>query len=210
MQASICSRSDGVMPNIAKMRPKALDDAEIAVRDQLLFGLAVFRRKEHVVREGHDQGFRLAAAERGLEIAIRVPADVAVPPLPPIQIRLFAGEPCDYHSSSEGEQNALPGLALRTSASGRVRGVRERRNGRQPGEMKGGPLEVTVISARRACLRGNGSVLAKVWPLAARDGAGPDRVLPAVSRRAVTWADIWRRISAATGTLGEPPTAARH
>src|SRR5260221_10462900 len=65
-----------------EMRPKAVDDAELAFRNELLLGLAVLWREEHVMREQYDQRVRLDATERGLEIAICVQTYVAMPPLP--------------------------------------------------------------------------------------------------------------------------------
>src|SRR6516165_4266320 len=64
------------------MRPQAVHRAELAVWDQLLLGLAVVRRKEHIARERHDIGPRLDAAERSGKITTRMAADITMPPLP--------------------------------------------------------------------------------------------------------------------------------
>src|SRR6267143_327798 len=62
--------------------PQALDDAEPAVRNEPLLGLAVIGWEEHVVGERHDQGLRLDPPERGRKVAVRVAADVTMSPLP--------------------------------------------------------------------------------------------------------------------------------
>ena len=69
MQASIWSRSEWVMQNIAKWGPKAVDNPELAVRDELLLGLAISRWEEHVARERNDIGLRLDPTECGRKVA---------------------------------------------------------------------------------------------------------------------------------------------
>src|SRR5271166_4862427 len=64
-----------------EMRPQAIDDPELAVRDQFLLGLAIGRWEKHVAGERHDIGLRFDPAESRLEISASMQADVAVAPL---------------------------------------------------------------------------------------------------------------------------------
>src|SRR5262245_57866222 len=65
------------------MRQQAVNNPQLAVRDELLLCLTVGGREEHVARERHDVGFRFDPAERRLEVTIGVAAYVAMPPFPP-------------------------------------------------------------------------------------------------------------------------------
>src|SRR6516225_6192991 len=60
------------------MRPQAIDDPELAVRNKLLLCLTIVRWEKHVSGERHDIGLRLDAAECGLEISAGMQADMNI------------------------------------------------------------------------------------------------------------------------------------